>query len=252
MNTKFEYPDFFARFYDIIYKKIRTEDNDYFLKKITENNKGNTLEIGVGTGRFFTEALKAGANIYGIDISKSMTDILRKKLGTEHHHRVFTGDAVSMRFDKKFDLILAPFRVLSHITDTNSQLALLNNIYDHLNENGTFIFDLFVPNPELLHKGINNVIDFEGEYEPGKKLRRTSTSIPDIVNQLLSVTMKFEWDENGQSMEKLWDFQMRFYFRYEIEHLVKLSKLKLSAIYGDYNEGILKKDSKEFIVICKK
>ena len=63
-----EYPDFFARFYDTIYDKIRSEtDAKYFLEKI-KSCKGKVLEVGVGTGRFFIEALKNGADIQCLTI----------------------------------------------------------------------------------------------------------------------------------------------------------------------------------------
>ncbi len=44
----------------------------------------------------------------------------------------------------------------------------------------------------------------------------------------------------------------RFYFRYELEHLIKRSKLTLEKIWGDFEEGDLTGDSKEFIVVCRK
>ena len=252
MSQTFEYPDTFARFYDVIYHKIRDGvDNEFFLETI-KNTKGKVLEIGVGTGRFFLSALQAGADIYGVDISKSMIDILKKKLDPSDHFRLTLGDAGKMELNTRFDLILAPFRVFSHVPEVDDQLQFLNNVWNHLNDGGTFIFDLFVPNPELLHKGMHNVVDFEGEYEPGKKLRRTSSSIPDIVNQILDITMKFDWEERGKWHSEEWKMKMRFYFRYEIEHLIKLSKLKLLQIYGDYHLNKLTKNSKEFIIVCGK
>jgi SAM-dependent methyltransferase len=252
MATSFEYPDFVARFYDVVYEKVRSDvDTGYFINKIL-GTKGRVLEIGVGTGRFFTEALAKGADIYGIDISKSMVDVLKKKLAPEDHNRVMIGDAGKMKLGLKFDLILAPFRVFAHVLDTKEQIDFLNNLYDHLNNKGIYIFDLFVPDPKLMAEGIDNLTDFEGEYEPGKKVRRTVSSKTDIVNQLLDVTMRFAWDEGNRQVEKAWKFKMRLFFRYEIEHLVRLSKLTLVNIFGDYNENPLSPSSKEFVIICRK
>ena len=250
-NT-FEYPDYFARFYDVIYHKVRAGvDTGFFLKKIKDCN-GKVLEIGAGTGRFFIDALNQGVDIYGIDISPSMTGILKSKLDKSQHFRIITGDAGTMKLDRKFDLIVAPFRVFSHVQDTHEQIRFLNNVYDHLNDNGRFIFDLFVPDPNLLAHGMKNVVDFEGEYEPGKKLKRICSSVPDIVNQLLDVTMRFEWEEKNTLQTKEWNFKMRFFFRFELEYLVKFSKLNLETIYGDYSEGSLDKNSKDFVVVCSR
>jgi SAM-dependent methyltransferase len=252
MTISFEYPDFVARFYDVVYDKVRSDvDTGYFINKIL-GTKGRVLEIGVGTGRFFTEALAKGADIYGIDISKSMIDVLKKKLAPEDHYRVMTGDAGKMKLGLKFDLIIAPFRVFAHVLDTKEQIDFLNNVYDHLNDKGLYIFDLFVPDPRLMAEGIDNITDFEGEYEPGKKVRRAVSSKTDIVNQLLDVTMRFTWDEGNRQIEKVWKLKMRLLFRYEIEHLVRLSKLTLVNIFGDYNENQLSASSKEFVIICSK
>lgn len=252
MTDSFEYPEFVARFYDVIYKKVRSEvDTEYFMNKILAT-KGKVLEIGVGTGRFFLDALAKGADIYGIDISKNMTDVLKKKLAPENHYRVMTGDAGTMNLDFKFDLIVAPFRVFAHVLETEMQILFLNNVYKHLSNKGRFIFDLFVPDPKLMAEGINNLTDFEGEYEPGKKVRRIVSSKTDIVNQLLDVTMKFIWDEDNKQIEKEWKLQLRIFFRYELEYLIKLSKLSLINIFGDYQENPLNSDSKEFIIVCKK
>lgn len=250
MNHSFEYPDFVARFYDVIYKKVRSGvDTEYFMDKILSAG-GKVLEIGVGTGRFFIDALAKGADIYGIDISENMINVLKNKLAPENHYRIITGDATHMKLDFKFNLIIAPFRVFSHILETDSQILFLNNVYNHLSDNGRFIFDLFVPSPKLMAEGIDNVTDFEGEYEPGKKVRRIVSSKTDIVNQLLYVTMKFIWDEDNKQIEKEWKFQMRIFFRHELEYLIKLSKLNLVNIYGDYRENPLNSESKEFIIFC--
>jgi SAM-dependent methyltransferase len=250
MEKSFEYPDYAARFYDVIYHQLRSRvDSQYFLDKIRSAG-GRILEIGVGTGRFFTEAIASGADIYGIDVSQSMIDILKSKLDSSVHHRIYTGDACTMKLDQKFRLIIAPFRVFSHVIDVTDQVKFLNNVREHLEEKGTFIFDLFIPDPGLLRNGIDNVTDFEGEYEPGKKLRRTVSSCPDIVNQILDITMKFEWIENNNWLSKTWKMKLRFFFRYELEHLIRLSGLNLENIFGDYKGNLLSKASKEFVVVC--
>jgi len=247
-----DYPAYFARFYDIIYNSMRSEvDADFYLKEISGTD-GRILEIGVGTGRFFTAALKNGANIYGIDVSKSMVDILLKKVDPEFHNRVSIQSAVDFKFPFGFNLILAPFRVFSHLLTIQEQLLALNNIYDHLEDNGRLIFDLYVPDPALTASGLTNQTDFKGEYEPGKKFSRTVDMKADIVNQISDITMTFRWDEGDREEVKSWNFKFRFYFRYELEHLIERSRLTLERIYGDFNGGELREGSKEFIVICRR
>ncbi len=252
MKKEHLYPDFFARFYDVIYDHIRSSaDHDYFMHKILEAN-GPVLEVGAGTGRFFTEALKNGADIYGIDISPAMTEVLKQKLPAKDHHRVSVQDVCKLKMNKKFKLILAPFRVFMHLTTIEEQLSALHKVHEHLEAGGLFIFDLFVPNLKLLNEGIENANDFTGEYEPGKILKRYSTMHADLIRQISHVKFRFEWDENGKIQSKEWVTELRFFFRYELEHLLRCSAFDSYKIYGDFSENELTKDSKEFVVVCRK
>ena len=251
MRANAEYPEYIARFYDVIYAHLRTADRDYFLQTIL-STKGPALEIGVGTGRFFIDALHGGADVYGVDLSETMLQQLKKKLGSEHYHRIFHQDARSLHLDKKFDLIVAPFRVFSHLIELDDQLLALNSIYDHLNPRGRFVFDVYVPDLRLLLNGINEQVDFEGEYAPGKKLKRTVSAKADLIRQVSSVKMTLTWDDETGEHTESWDLPMRFFFRYELEHLVHRSKLTLKHIYGDYEEHELGPESKDFIVVCER
>jgi cyclopropane fatty-acyl-phospholipid synthase-like methyltransferase len=246
-----QYPENFSRFYDTVYNSLRHIDRDFYLRKIKES-KGTVLEIGAGTGRFFLEALKAGADISGIDVSENMLRILKSRLPAQEHHRIFLMDALAMRMEKKFDLIIAPFRMFSHVISISDQLQFLNNVHAQLDDGGAFIFDLFVPDPKFIREGIKDSVDFDGEYEPGKKLRRTVSVVPDAIHQINHVTMKLEWDEDGTMKEESFPFQMRYFYHYELEHLIARSRLKLEKIYGDYEEGELTNESKDFIIVCKK
>lgn len=247
-----EYPEFIARFYDVIYKQVRSgTDSDFFLVKACQS-KGKVLEIGVGTGRLFLEALKKGVDIYGIDISPSMIHVLHGKMDPEARNRVWVEDAVEMNVGMKFDLILAPFRVLSHVPEIEDQLKFFNGVADHLQPGGQFIFDLFVPDLSMLLEGIEKYKDFDGEYDQGKRVKRYISSHADLIRQTLRVIMTLCWEENGKELSDTWEFDMRFFFRYEIEHLIARSKLELVTIYGDYQGNELSTNSREFVVVCRK
>jgi len=66
-----------AKVYDLIYGKYKNDIN--FYRKEARKAKGKVLEIACGTGRIYLELLKGGIDIYGIDISKNMLEVLKKK-----------------------------------------------------------------------------------------------------------------------------------------------------------------------------
>jgi SAM-dependent methyltransferase len=229
------YPDLIARFYDAVYAKVRDGvDNDWYLARMAEAG-GPVLEIGVGTGRLFAEARRRRIDAWGIDVSPAMIASCRAKLDPADRGRVSVADAVAMRPDRSFALVCAPFRVLSHVHET------------------AFIFDLYVPDLKMLAEGVPEHADFDGEYAPGRRLRRFVTAAPgDLSCQRNRVRMAFRWDEEDGEHQGEWSFEMRFFFRFEIEHLVARSKLGLEALYGDFAGGPLTAVSREFVVVCRK
>jgi SAM-dependent methyltransferase len=247
-----EYPDYFARFYDLIYHQVRDSvDNRFYLDRIREA-KGKVLEVGVGTGRLFMQGLNNNADIYGIDISPSMLDVLRAKLSTDNQKRISQQNIIDFKLSAKFDLIIAPFRVFMHLTEKSDQLNALNNVYYHLNPRGKFIFDVFVPDLKPLISGLENVVDFDGEYEPGKRVKRIISTKPDLINQIINITFRLEWNDKVSDYIQEWKTPLRFFFRYELEHLIERSQFETFKISGDFMGNKLNPDSKEFILTCQK
>lgn len=247
-----QYPEFLARFYDLIYHQVRDGvDNLFYLERIRET-KGKILEAGVGTGRLFTEALGNGADIYGIDFSPAMLSILNSKLGAGHKNRISLQNIVDFQSEHKFDLIVAPFRVFMHLITKEEQLKALNNVHLHLSEGGKFIFDAFVPDLKMLINGLDNVSDFEGEFEPGNRVKRIVSTKPDLINQLINIIFIIEWNEGHLNYRREWKSSMRYFFRFELEHLIERSHFSQYRIIGDFMGNELNPDSKEFIILCQK
>ena len=245
------YPENYARFYDLIYHQLRDDVDLAYFQNVIQKTKGKILEVGVGTGRLFLNALHQGADIYGLDISPSMIDILRKKMDEDQSERISLQNILDFSFDFKFDLVVAPFRVMMHVLDKEEQIKALNNVYEHLKPNGRFIFDVFVPDLKQLIHGIDNYTDFEEEYEPGKKIKRIISTKPDLIQQLIHVTFHLQWDEDDGPKSEEWKVPLRFYFRYELEHLIERSKFKDYTIHGDYEGTELHEQSRDFLVTCK-
>ena len=247
------YPDFVARFYDPVYAQVRDGvDNAFYLERMAAAG-GPALEIGVGTGRLFVEARRRGIDVRGIDLSPAMIERCRSKLAPGDRERVSVADAVQLRTNRRFALVCAPFRVLSHVYGTADQLRLLEGVHDCLEPGGVFVFDLYVPNLKLLLEGMPEHHDFDGEHVPGRRLRRTVSSEPaDLSRQTNRVRMSFLWEEENGESRADWVFEMRFFFRFEIEHLVARSKLVLESIHGDFAGGPLEAGSRDYVVTCRR
>ncbi|MGD2034383.1 MAG: hypothetical protein PVF73_04960, partial [Bacteroidales bacterium] len=75
---------------------------------------------------------------------------------------------------------------------------------------------------------------------------------PDLVSQLIHITLLLEWDEENDTKHEEWKFPLRFFFRYELEHLIERSEFEKFKILGDYRGNELNQKSKEFVLICQK
>jgi SAM-dependent methyltransferase len=247
------YPEVVARFYDVVYAQVRSGADHAFYLRHMQAARGPVLELGAGTGRLLRAALRQGVDAWGIDLSPAMVARCEAELAPAERARVRVADAVRLDLDRRFALIVAPFRVLSHVFEVADQLRLLERVSAHLAPGGRFVFDLYVPNLRLLLDGLPEQCDFDGEHAPGRRLRRLVASDPaDLARQTNRVRMTFLWDEaDGCARREVWDFDMRFYFRHELEHLLARSPLRLEALRGDFEGGSFTAASREFVVTCR-
>lgn len=120
------------------------------------SGKIHILEAGVGTG-YFTELLVSRGNLDGVDISKEMIAVLKKKINGV---RLFQADILSLRLPKKYDCIVS-VRVISHFDRDNANLAI-KNLTKHLKDKGFMIFNL--ENPSILRRIMRKVTNWGSTY----------------------------------------------------------------------------------------
>jgi ubiquinone/menaquinone biosynthesis C-methylase UbiE len=144
------------------YKKI---SNDY--SKLIKGK--NILEIGIGTGTLANLLKKKGFRIVGIDISKPMLKIAKRKL-KDTNIKLINKNILNFRSKSKFDSIISQASVFvvinskegkvveSYLSKKQDIKMAARNIFQLLDEKGRFIFDFY---PE--HNTKNRFFAF-GEY----------------------------------------------------------------------------------------
>ena len=94
--------------------------------------------IGCGTGSHLKFFNKKKIKTIGIDFSRKMIKIAKKK---NPDLKFFHKDAKNFSFENKFDLITSLFHVTSYINKDKDLFRIFKNVKKHLNKNGTYIFD---------------------------------------------------------------------------------------------------------------
>ncbi len=125
-------------------------DVDFYRSRVTPDTR--VLELGCGTGRVLVPLAESAGYVHGLDHSTAMLEICRRKLAAAglEANRVTAEVADISDFDftrrmPKFDLIIAPFRVMQNL-ETDEQVAgLMRCIARHLAPGGEAILNTFCP-----------------------------------------------------------------------------------------------------------
>jgi len=244
------YHNKFAPLYDFFQHGIENDVKfylDYF-----GNFKGKILEIGAGTGRITIPLLKQGLDVTALDIAPKMLEILKEKAKKEDIKvKTIHADMINFRLKNKFEAIIITFRTFQHIYSVNDQLKALKNIKKHLMPNGILIFDAYNPSLKYISKGdwqwhedkIINLPDIKGKVKIDYRNRY------DMAKQMMYHEFRFTYPDGRKEIIPL---KMRFFFRFEIEHLLNRTGFKVKNLYGSFNKSPFKNDSTEIICIASR
>ena len=96
-----------SEYYDAI--TTQTDDIDFYRKFVKSGD--HVLELGCGTGRVALALSDAAAKLVGVDICNEMLN--KAKLKNQRSLVEFVlGDICSIQLKQRFNLIIAPFRVM--------------------------------------------------------------------------------------------------------------------------------------------
>lgn len=133
--------------YDLCTKK-KKDDIPFYLFW-ANNCNGNILEIASGTGRLAEPLINAGYNYTGLDLSSIFIDYTHKKYTQGNF---VCGDMRNFSLGQKFDLIILPFNSFLHLLNEKDMKSCLESIKKHLSSNGSFILDIFTPDPAFIYR----------------------------------------------------------------------------------------------------
>ncbi len=247
--------------YDHIPLYAARGDVAFYVSEAGRSSGGTTIELGCGTGRVLLPLARAGHRVVGVDSSREMLDRLREKLAAEpaevrqrvalHHSDVRDLTVV----DATASLVIAPFRVLQHLTTIADQMLCVAAIVRRLDRGGRFAFDVFNPNFAMMIRDRSS----ESEDTPetpladGTTLRRT-VSVRRVrwVDQVSEVELIYYIRAGDQVSRHVQAFEMRWYVPAELEHLLARAGMVVESMYGNFDRSDLLDDSPEIVVVAAK
>ena len=221
----------YSRYYDLLYRDKDYEKEagyvDRLIKRYAGRDSRTLLDIGCGTGRHGMKFADKGYKVFGIDKSSEMVRIARTaaaSLGKEIDFHV--SDSTRFNLNKKFDIAVALFHVMSYQIDNNSLLGTLKNTHKHLKKGGLFIFDFWY-GPAVLNRKprLATKIIKDGE----RLIKRTA--VPKLDANTDTVSVHYEMsvkDKKNASAEKFNEYHvMRYLFLPELRLMLDIAGFKV-------------------------
>jgi SAM-dependent methyltransferase len=218
------------------------------------------LELGCGTGRVTMALAEAGKRITGLDLSERMLERAVKKraaLRVEARERVHLvqGDMAQFDLGEKFRLVSIPFRPFQHLLEVQQQMDCLDCVRKHLAPGGRLILDVFQTDAERMHDPVHMREQLVTEYKTtdGRQVRISErVAAFHRAEQRNDVEMIFSIAHPGGRKERLvFAWTLRYFFRYEVQHLLARCRFQVVAEYGNFDRTPIRDDSPEMIFVAE-
>ncbi|MGP8080386.1 MAG: class I SAM-dependent methyltransferase [Dehalococcoidales bacterium] len=260
-SSGYEDLEFVSDFYDTMYNHPARRDIEFFVD-YGKKAGGKTLELGCGTGRVLIPTAIAGCEITGLDFSPYMLQKCREKIAklspeVQEKIHLIQGDMTKFDTGEKYTLATIPFRPFQHLITVDEEKACLDCIHRHLLQKGKLVFDVF-------HTFLPRLIDtkYFMEMEVGEPLKLPDGRVVKRTNRTAAFHHAEQYNDieliyyvnypDGRKERLVHAFPMRYFYRFEIEHLLSLCGFKIVEFYGNFDKSDFYDESPEMIFVAEK
>lgn len=218
------------------------------------------LELGCGTGRVTIPIARAGVPIVGLDAAAPMIAIAQHKAEGVRDVRWIEGDMRCFALDERFGLVFIPYRSFLHLLTTEDQLQALATIHKHLQPGGRLALNIFNPSITTIAAWMGELSGAQRhllEYrDPASQRRHTvwqSRRYRQSEQRLDELRVYEELDRGSRVLSKTYrTLKLRYIFRYEMEHLLRLAGFDIEALYGSFDRRPFEERSTEMIWVARR
>jgi ubiquinone/menaquinone biosynthesis C-methylase UbiE len=249
----------FVRAYDAFYVGGAPIGGDAaFYERLARETGGSVLELACGTGRIAL-ALAEGFDITGVDISAGMLAVARGKAAgrpasVQARLTLIEQDMSQLKLGRRFGFVFVPARSFQHLLTIDLQSKSLQAIHRHLDPAGRLVLHLFDPRLDLLIDASTTLPGLSGVH-PETGLRYVGEVLRtdfDHLNQVRRDLWRYvEVGPDGAVLaEDTREMALRWTYRWELHHLLKLCGFAVEAEYSDF-AGSAPAYGKELILVAR-
>lgn len=244
-------------YYDNEYKG-RTDDANFYAGAYVEAADW-VLELGVGSGRIATRAVRRGAQVVGLDLSIDMLRLAQAKkrslpAAKQPNLQLMQADMRAFALDRKFKLITCPFNAFQHLYTRQDVEQCLASVKAHLTPRGRFCFDMLMPDAAYFARPRFRWYGGTRYRHPAHNAWYTYSerSSWDGVRQINQMWFRSERDPKGEGPgEIIAQLSHRYFAPTEIEALLHYNGFEVVNILGDFEEAAVTDDSESMVVVAK-
>jgi len=191
-----EYDEFY-KFYDSVMGDQRKRAK-FLIELIREHNPStkDILELACGTGAIM-KILEKNYNVSGIDISKKMLSIAKKKLKSR---RLYNQKMESFHVNSFFDTIICIYDSINHLKKISDWDRTFKRVKKHLKQGGVFIFDM---NTLRKLNDLSNKPTTVSYFEDNIMLLKVTKEKPSIFNWNLKIFEEYKKEKNRLHEENI-------------------------------------------------
>ncbi len=247
-----------ARFYDLDNRDNLTADIPFYLD-YAQKYGGDVLELGCGTGRVSIFLAQAGHHVTGLDLSEEMLGVFSEKRSrldgpTRDRISIVNGSMSNFHFQKKFNLIITPFRAFQALTEEDDISNSLSLIRAHLAEDGVFIINVFRPNEGI---GENwrypETIQWERQDEGSgcRILKKHWGERIDLANQVIYPHFAYEITHPDGLIERTTEsLALKYYYHEQLKERLTNAHFVITEEFGWYDKSPIQ-TGRELILVCR-
>ena len=248
-----------AWLYDVDNRDNLHDDIPFYLE-YAKQQQGEILELGCGTGRVALTLAAEGFCVTGLDLSQQMLDVFREKRAAKpdiaDRITLVHGNMADFAFDRKFSMIIAPFRAFQALTDDRDINNSLSSIRGHLTDDGIFIVNVFDPIPERMTEQTwcyPETVQWErlDEKTGNYVVKKHWGDKIDTVNRVIYPHFAFEVKyPNGRTERIVDDLSLKYYFNHQLRAVVENAGMEIAEEYSWYDKT--PPGGREIIFVCRR
>ncbi|MGL5244807.1 MAG: class I SAM-dependent DNA methyltransferase [Sarcina sp.] len=228
---------------DINYKAIA----NYILDVCKEYNIENLnyLDLACGTGNVGVHIGKEFKENYFVDLSSDMLiEADRKLRESKVKGRIVCQDMCELSLNRKFNLITCVLDSTNYILDIDDLKKYFKGVYEHLKDEGLFIFDInsYYKISEVLG---NNIFTYNSEdvFYVWENI---------FEDEIVEMDLNF-FIKQGDLYERFNEVhEERAYKEEVVENILEEIGFKIVGKYDNYTKNPLKDESERILYIIKK